>query len=142
MPDLLVECRALSLGYYPKVRFEALILCEVMIMPPVFGVAATAMLAGGAEKRRDCWPSKTDAYKVLKARGTWKAWDDRVLRTYVVRYIFAHYFILNVTDRPGQENGLRALPTPEYPEGEGVTLKCTRAQEAVCYWLCQPHCVY
>ncbi len=63
-------------------------------MPPVFGAAATTMLVGGAERRRDCWPSKEDAYNVLKARGTWKAWDDRVLRIYVVRYISSCCFIL------------------------------------------------
>ena len=67
-------------------------------MPPVFGTAATSMLVGGAERRRDCWPSKADAYKVLKARGTWKAWDDRVLRTYVVLYISSRCFILISAD--------------------------------------------
>lgn len=32
----------------------------------------------------------------------------------------------------GQEHGLRELPTAEYPDKtDGVTLKCTKTQEAV-----------
>lgn len=30
---------------------------------------------------------------------------------------------------------MRALPTMEYPDKEGVTLKCTRVQEAVSDWI-------
>jgi hypothetical protein len=75
----------LALGYYPKIDFTAFILCEVMILPRKFGIAAKDFLSGGAEKRRDIWPSKEEAYKILKARGIWKTWDDRVLRSYVVR---------------------------------------------------------
>jgi hypothetical protein len=75
----------LALGYYPKINFTAFILCEVMIMPRKFGIVAKDFLSGGAEKRRDIWPSKEEAYSILKARGIWKTWDDRVLRSYVVR---------------------------------------------------------
>ncbi|KAF8958329.1 hypothetical protein BDZ97DRAFT_1842168 [Flammula alnicola] len=64
---------ALSMGYYPKINFTSFILCEVMIMSAKFGIAAANMLVQGAEKRRDIWPSKEEAYKLLKARGTWKA---------------------------------------------------------------------
>ena len=42
-----------------------------------------------------------------------------------------------IYDRPcrEQEHGLRPLPTAEYPDlKEGVTLKCTRKQEAVGDW--------
>jgi hypothetical protein len=74
----------LALGYYPKINFAAFILCEVMIMPRKFGLAAKDFLSGGAEKRRDMWPSKEEAYNILKARGIWKTWDDRALRSYVV----------------------------------------------------------
>lgn len=43
-----------------------------------------AMLVRGAENRRDIWASREEAYKVLKSRPAWKAWDDRVLRQFVV----------------------------------------------------------
>jgi len=49
---------------------------------------ATDILVSGAEKRRDIWPSKEEAYQALKSRGTWKSWDDRVLRSYVVSDTF------------------------------------------------------
>ncbi|KAF7358635.1 AB hydrolase-1 domain-containing protein [Mycena sanguinolenta] len=32
-----------------------------------------------------------------------------------------------------QEKGMRTLPTLEYPDKEGVTLKCTRKQETATY---------
>jgi len=41
-------------------------------------------LIDGAVNRRDIWPSSEEAYKVLKARPAWKAWDDRVLKIFVV----------------------------------------------------------
>ncbi|KDR77355.1 hypothetical protein GALMADRAFT_246742 [Galerina marginata CBS 339.88] len=103
----------LSLGYYPKINFASLILCEVMILPEKY-MGENNFLAGGSEKRRDIWPSKEEAYKLLKSRGTWKSWDDRILKIYV-------------------ESGMRSLPTAAYPDKEGVTLKCTRDQEAACY---------
>ncbi|TFK20622.1 DnaJ-domain-containing protein [Coprinopsis marcescibilis] len=99
----------LMAGHHPRVKFKAVIFCELMIMAPTFGKAASGMLTGGAENRRDTWPSKEEAYKILKSRGTWKQWDDRVLKGYV-------------------ETGLKPLDN-----GEGVTLKCTREQEAACY---------
>ncbi|KAF9559775.1 hypothetical protein CPC08DRAFT_637383 [Agrocybe pediades] len=106
---------SLSLGYYPKIRFTSFIFAEIMTMSEDIISKATEMLVSGAEKRRDIWPTKEDAYKVLKSRGTWKSWDDRVLKHYV-------------------DSGLRPLPTAEYPDKtEGVTLKCTRSQEAACY---------
>ncbi|PPQ76614.1 hypothetical protein CVT26_012740, partial [Gymnopilus dilepis] len=110
---------ALSLGYHPKLPYRALILCEVMLMNRELHVKATSSLVGGVERRRDVWPSKEEAYAVLKGRGAWRAWDGRVLRRFV-------------------EHGLRPLPTAEYPDKkDGVTLKCTRAQEMACYkdWL-------
>ncbi|KAF8912211.1 Alpha/beta hydrolase fold-1 [Gymnopilus junonius] len=105
----------LSMGYYPKINYQSLILCELMTMQRELHMKATNILVNGGEKRRDIWPSKEEAYNILKSRGTWKSWDDRVLRNYV-------------------ESGMHPLPTAEYPDKrEGVTLKCTRTQEVACY---------
>ncbi|KIM38787.1 hypothetical protein M413DRAFT_237250 [Hebeloma cylindrosporum] len=106
----------LSRGYYPKIQYASLILCEVMTMAPRFQSAdpGKSNLFLGAQKRRDIWPSAEEAYRFMKSRPTWKVWDDRVLRIYV-------------------KYGMRALPTKEYPDKEGVTLKCPRIQEAACF---------
>ncbi|KAG6853401.1 hypothetical protein C0991_004734 [Blastosporella zonata] len=102
-------CLLLSLGYSSKLRFESLILCELMAMHPKFVGKPSEMLIGGAKSRRDIWPSAEEAYKLLKGRPAWKIWDDR-------------------------KDGMRALPTSDYPDKtEGVTLKCTRIQETACY---------
>ncbi|KAH9927546.1 Alpha/Beta hydrolase protein [Amylocystis lapponica] len=65
-------------------------------------------LLEGAQKRRDIWPSRADALAMFQSRPAFKAWDH--------------------------EQGLRELPSAEYPDKtEGVTLKCTKAQEYACY---------
>ncbi|KAJ2914575.1 hypothetical protein MD484_g5853, partial [Candolleomyces efflorescens] len=70
-------------GHFPQVKFESLICCDLMCMHERFGGTAKEFLVGGAERRRDTWPSKEEAYKIMKARGTWKTWDERVLRIFV-----------------------------------------------------------
>ncbi|KAG6846658.1 hypothetical protein H0H93_012593, partial [Arthromyces matolae] len=71
--------------------------------------------AAGAANRRDNWLSREEAYQQLKARQPWKDWDDRVLRIFV-------------------QDGMRTLHTSDCPQKiEGVTLKCTRLQEAASY---------
>jgi hypothetical protein len=77
--------RVLTGGHYPRIPFKSLICCELMSMDKETGKKAGALLGGGAVNRRDVWPSREEAYKVFKSRGTWKSWDDRVLRNYVVR---------------------------------------------------------
>ncbi|KAF8346356.1 Alpha/beta hydrolase fold-1 [Amanita rubescens] len=105
----------LSHGYYPRLRFSALILCEPMMMAREFSAQGGLNLSDTSEKRRDIWASKQEAYTIMKSRETWKKWDDRVLK------IYTNY-------------GLRSLPTAAYPDlTEGVTLTCTRAQETACY---------
>jgi hypothetical protein len=54
-------------------------------MPREYTGPAGNMLSSGAEKRRDTWPSKEEAYKIMKSRGVWSTWDDRVLRLFIVR---------------------------------------------------------
>ncbi|KAF9037381.1 alpha/beta-hydrolase [Hymenopellis radicata] len=104
----------LSMTFQPAIRFEKLILVEIMTMNQVAAGTAT-FLADGSAKRRDIWPSKEEAYKLLKARSPWKGWDDRVLRIYI-------------------DSGMTALPTRDYPERtDGITLKCPRVQETASY---------
>ncbi|RDB28270.1 Abhydrolase domain-containing protein mpaH [Hypsizygus marmoreus] len=109
------SCLILSLGYSPTIKFESLILCELMSMAQRYTGKPSSMLVNGAVNRRDIWPTREDAYKLLKSRPAWKAWDDRVLRIFV-------------------NEGMRPLPTVDYPDKtDGVTLKCSRIQETACY---------
>ena len=116
-------------GHYPRVPFKSVICCELMSMDKKTGRKAGALLGGGANNRRDVWPSKEEAYQIFKSRGTWKAWDDRVLRNYVVRRVQNLTRTRNLSTRVLQETGLR--PTKEGDNGQGVTLKCSRVQESV-----------
>ncbi|TFK67617.1 alpha/beta-hydrolase [Pluteus cervinus] len=105
----------LSQNYFPLVKFTSVILCELMTMQQKYIAKPQVILVKGSSNRRDIWPSTEEAYKSFKSRGAWKIWDDRVLRTFV-------------------EYGTRPLPTAYYPDKtEGVTLKCSRAQETASY---------
>ncbi|KAJ6605076.1 Alpha/beta hydrolase fold-1 [Mycena sp. CBHHK59/15] len=103
-----------ALTYQPELKPDRLVLIEPMAIAESAGPAMKKFLAGGSANRRDIWPSREEAYNVLKSRPAWKIWDDRILRLYV-------------------EHGLRPLPSLEYPDKEGVTLKCTRRQETATY---------
>ncbi|KAG6823168.1 hypothetical protein H0H92_011176, partial [Tricholoma furcatifolium] len=85
-------------------------------MNPKYLKNASTTFAAGAANRRDTWSSREEAYKQLKSRQPWKGWDDRVLRIFV-------------------EDGMRPLHTFDGSEKtpQGVTLKCTRSQEAASY---------
>ncbi|KAJ7055596.1 Alpha/beta hydrolase fold-1 [Mycena amicta] len=107
--------QVLSLTYYPQLNPEMLILLEITCFRPKDSdETPTNYLADGAEKRRDIWPSREVAYEQFKSRPAWKVWDPRVLRLFV-------------------DHGLRPLPSLEYPDKEGVTLRCTRRQETATY---------
>ncbi|KAF7358636.1 Abhydrolase domain-containing protein mpaH [Mycena sanguinolenta] len=103
-----------ALSYQPILKPEFLIIIEIM------GVTTHALpllqnsFAAASTNRRDIWQSRAEAYQMLKARPLWRSWDDRVLGIFV-------------------EKGMRPLPTLEYPDKEGVTLKCTRRQETATY---------
>ena len=58
-----------------------------MAMEKRFSGKQSKMLIGGAVSRRDIWPSREEAYSLLKARPSWKVWDDRVLKIFVVSSI-------------------------------------------------------
>lgn len=76
--------RTLSMNYFPSLKFESLILCEHMTLGQKYSGKTSVTLANGAVNRRDIWPSREEAYKLLKARPAWKSWDDRVLKIFVV----------------------------------------------------------
>jgi len=100
----------------PTPVWRSLILVEPMIVPPSDRTKAISdVLERGALTRRDIWASKDEAYNVLKERKRFKVWDPRVLRIFC-------------------EHGLRDLPSAVYPDKkEGVTLKCSKLQEAATY---------
>ncbi|KAH9941520.1 Alpha/beta hydrolase fold-1 [Amylocystis lapponica] len=104
--------------YAPTLKFSSILLVDPMLMPPPPRYESgrlSKFLLEGAQKRRDIWPSRADALAGFQSRPAFKAWDPRVLKIYV-------------------EQGLRELPSAEYPDKtEGVTLKCTKAQEYACY---------
>ncbi|KAI0329983.1 hypothetical protein GY45DRAFT_1324220 [Cubamyces sp. BRFM 1775] len=110
----------LSQTYQPPLPYVSVILIDPMLLPSwVDSLPPDAgtrnILLEGAEKRRDIWPSREEAWQQFKSRPPWKIWDERVLKLYV-------------------QHGLRDLPTAEYPDKtEGVTLTCTKVQEAACY---------
>lgn len=108
------NCLLLAQTYGPNLKFESMILVELMSVERRFMEKPSGMLLKGAVSRRDVWSSKEEAYQWMKSRPAWKVWDDQVLRRFV-------------------NDGLRPLPTLTYPDGEGVTLKCTKNQEAACY---------
>ncbi|KAI0080460.1 alpha/beta-hydrolase [Panus rudis PR-1116 ss-1] len=108
----------LSTTYLPTLKYHSIILVDPMMYPKPpsgFPPLATIDLAAGAIKRRDQWPSRSEALQFFQSRPSFKIWDPRVLEAFV-------------------NHGLRDLPTAVYPnDNEGVTLKCPRAQEAACY---------
>lgn len=85
--DLIFDTyRGLAQGFYPKIKWEALVLCEPMIMPLESGNDFIEVLGDGAMKRRDIWPSREEAYRTFTDRGRiWRTWDPRVRRLFVVR---------------------------------------------------------
>ncbi|KAG9313725.1 Alpha/beta hydrolase family-domain-containing protein [Chiua virens] len=104
----------LSTTFFPLIKFSSMHLIEPVLLGS-YAEGFGSHLIDSAANRRDVWESADDAYKVMKRRSTWQKWDDRTLRIYV-------------------EDGLRSLPTVDYPDQKGgVTLKCTRKQEAACF---------
>ncbi|KAJ7216362.1 Alpha/beta hydrolase family-domain-containing protein [Mycena pura] len=103
-----------SLTFQPLLKPECLILLEIMCIRPSAVAPLMQVYTTVSDNRRDIWSSREEAYQEFKARAPWKRWDERVLRTYV-------------------EHGLRPLPTLEYPDKTGVTLKCIRRHESAVY---------
>lgn len=95
----------LTMGYNPQLKWDRVVLCDLMCMPDSFGGKARDFLVQSALRRRDTWKDREEALTSLaKGRGRW---DKRVLEGYV-------------------QYGLKEVE-------DGVTLKCSKAQEAACY---------
>ncbi|KZW02333.1 hypothetical protein EXIGLDRAFT_734477 [Exidia glandulosa HHB12029] len=108
-----------SLTSMPK---SSLILVEpVLITPECFEehkeerTVATGMVAQFTLRRKTSWPTRDDARKYFAARLPWKIWDRAVQDAYV-------------------EHALRPAD-----DGNSVTLKCSKEQEASSYTEMQPH---
>lgn len=113
-------CLSLTLTHVNPPHFEALILCEPMLgptdLPPDSQVfAKPEAIDGFTLKRKDIWPSREAAKSALTSKRAFQIWDKGVLEVYF-------------------EHGFRDLPTALYPDiKEGVTLSCTKFQEAATY---------
>ncbi|KAH8107505.1 Alpha/beta hydrolase fold-1 [Phellopilus nigrolimitatus] len=105
--------------------FSTLILAEptpVGVPPPAddsvefSDVFSTARFVEPALRRRDVWPSRAEAHRLLSQKMPWKSWDPRCLVLF-------------------EEHGLRPLPTLLYPDlkAGGLTLSCTKLQESDAY---------
>ncbi|KAF7309567.1 AB hydrolase-1 domain-containing protein [Mycena indigotica] len=106
--------QVLALTFQPQIQPEQLILLEITCYRPEDPRSKVNYLAEGSEKRRDIWPSNEAALSQFQSRPPWKLWDPRALQLFV-------------------EHGLRPLPSIEYPDKQGVTLRCTRRQETATY---------
>ncbi|KAJ7509012.1 hypothetical protein B0H11DRAFT_1847506 [Mycena galericulata] len=97
--------------------YSAMILVEpTMMTKEIFAqgseLSEMTRVIDAVKKRRDIWESREAARAWFTQRLPWKRWDARVLDAFV-------------------QYGLRDLPTAAYPDrGSGVTLSCTREQEA------------
>ncbi|KAL0580645.1 hypothetical protein V5O48_001375 [Marasmius crinis-equi] len=87
--SLIIADSLLSMNFFPEVKFEAVILVEVMTMSQKASIAGTTLetnkVAKAVLSRKDIWSTREEAYQALKSRIPWRFWDDRVLRKYVVR---------------------------------------------------------
>ncbi|KAI5116764.1 hypothetical protein M0805_004981 [Coniferiporia weirii] len=102
----------------PRIEFQAVILVEPMLSPggPEHLQPLRVDLVRGAYERRDVWPSRQHALEALKQRGRTRMWDPRMLEVFVKYGLRTH-------------PGARFTDTPY----NGVTLCCSREQEAVMY---------
>ncbi|KAI0299402.1 Alpha/beta hydrolase fold-1 [Multifurca ochricompacta] len=99
---------------YPYVSWSSAILVEPMFVHPDHFRGANKFLAQGAVKRRDVWSGREEAHQLFRER-SFKSWDPRLIDLYV-------------------KYGLRDLPTLAHPDKtQGVTLNCTKVQEAATY---------
>ena len=114
---------------YPIVSWSCAILVEPMTVHPAHSKRVNRFLVEVAIKRRDMWSSREEAHKLFRER-SFKSWDARSIELHVVRIRFYCRCLYVLID--GQRYGLRALPTLTYPDKtQGVTLNCTKVQEAV-----------
>ncbi|GLB33185.1 putative alpha/beta hydrolase family protein [Lyophyllum shimeji] len=102
----------------PRVPFKSLVIVEPLISPagPHHLNKLRSVLVKGAHERRDVWPDRAMAMIALKKRERTQKWDPRITELFVKYAIVPH---------PGSYE----KETPYL----GVTLACTRDQEAAMY---------
>ncbi|KAJ7576874.1 Alpha/beta hydrolase fold-1 [Mycena floridula] len=102
---------AMSMLQYmePVLPFSSMIIVEPMLGENLKKLRG--LLIKGAYERRDIWPDRNSALETLKRRERPKRWDPRILTIFV-------------------KHGIRQHPCEDYA---GVTLACTRDQEAAMY---------
>ncbi|KAF7333043.1 Abhydrolase domain-containing protein mpaH [Mycena venus] len=102
----------------PVFPFSSIVLIEPLLSPAGSHHLRRLreLLVKGAYERRDVWPDRHQAMLLLQRRDRTKKWDPRILKIFV-------------------EYGILEHPGARYPEGAypGVTLACTRDQEAAMY---------
>ncbi|RDB20315.1 Abhydrolase domain-containing protein mpaH [Hypsizygus marmoreus] len=102
----------------PRIPFTSLIIIEPMLSPagPQHLQKLRSILVKGAHERRDVWPDSEQAMKALTKRERTNKWDPRITQLFVKFAIVPH---------PGSY-----IEETPYT---GVTLACTRDQEAAMY---------
>lgn len=105
----------LSTTHFPRVNLSAMILVDPMIIRKPKPGESDLEFSDAIGKRKDLWDSREAALRYFSSARQWKNWDRRVVKLYA-------------------ECALRDLPTEAYPSRtHGVTLKCTKRQEAALY---------
>lgn len=76
----------LSATYLPSIAYSSLIFVDPTMFPkPATGITSMPVsLADNALKRRDIWTSRSEALQTLQSRASFKVWDPRVLKIFVV----------------------------------------------------------
>ncbi len=114
---------------YPFVSWSRAILVEPMFAHPAYEERMRRSMVAGVLKRRDVWSTHEEAHIFFRGPAL-KSWDARSIDFYTVRIPFYTTSLLTLIG--GQRCGLRELPTLAYPDKmQGVTLSCTKVQEAV-----------
>ncbi len=77
----------------PQIAFKSLILVDPMLLRKPRPDEPQLDLVSGAAKRRDIWLSREEALHSLQSRASFKIWDPRVLRIFVVGGNLSRYFM-------------------------------------------------
>lgn len=101
----------------PKIKFQSVMLVEPMMLPESclgdpcdqFGVRLAKQYSSCALRRKEVWSDQKDILKCLRAKPPTNSWDSRI------QAVFINH---NLCERPTKD---------------GLTLKCSREQEAACY---------
>ncbi|KAK7056620.1 hypothetical protein VNI00_002337 [Paramarasmius palmivorus] len=119
-----------------KDAFKSLIIIEPMLSPagPEHLKKLRLLLIKGAYERRDVWPDRDTAMLTLKKRDRTKKWDPRILDVFIVSGI-GFRGVLSDNSIRFKAHGIRPHPGSFHKENPypGVTLACTRDQEAAMY---------